>query len=77
MKLNGTSETDIAKVIVADKSEENLKQLERLFYQWENWGELITNNINKEKEAEIKKSLEARLGKHDRVKGCKWKKSTL
>ena len=35
-KLNGTSETDIAKIIVADKSEENLKQLERLFYQWKN-----------------------------------------
>ena len=31
----------------------------------------ITNNNNKGKEAEIKKSWEARLGKHDRVKGYK------
>ena len=29
------------------------------------------NNINKGKEAEIKKSWEARLGKHDIVKGYK------
>ena len=33
-KLNGTSETDIAKIIVADKSEENMKQPEQIFYQW-------------------------------------------
>ena len=38
---------------------------------------LSWNNNNKGKEAEIKKSWEARLGKHDRVKGYKWKKSTL
>ena len=37
-KLDGTSETDTTNIIVADVSEENIKQLEGIIYKWKTEG---------------------------------------
>ena len=71
-KLNGTSETDIAKIIVADKSEENMKQPEQIFYQWKQWSEEIYSEIDVFRNLKNFNNVE----KTDQQFKISWKKST-